>query len=52
MLTVSIRTLDLLMANGDIPVVKIGKCVRIREDALAFYVDAVEIRSNMKRRKK
>ena len=41
-LRVSLRTVDSLIATGDIPVVRIGSAVRIRPAALERLVDARE----------
>lgn len=39
LLSVSLRTVQDRVAAGDLPVVRIGRCVRVRPDQLRAYVD-------------
>ncbi len=41
-LNVSIRTLDYQVAVGELPAVKIGKCVRFRPCQIARFIEARE----------
>ncbi len=50
-LGVSLRTIDVLIASGDLQFVKIGRCVRFRPSAFEFFVEAHETRTNPRRRK-
>lgn len=50
-LGLSLRTVDQLIANGDLPIVKIGKSVRIRPASLENLIEARETRSGSKPRK-
>ena len=43
-LHVSLRTVDLLIAKRDLPVVKIGKSVRIKPQTLEALIEARETR--------
>ena len=45
-LATCIRKLDLLIASGDIAVVRIGKSVRIRPSALDYFIESRESRVN------
>ncbi len=45
-LNVSIRTIAMLIARGDLPSVKLGRCTRIRGSALDSLIDAREARRN------
>jgi len=38
-LNVSIRTIERMQQNGEIAFVKIGKCVRMREEYLENWID-------------
>lgn len=49
-LGVSLRTVDELIASGDIPVVRIGKSVRFRPEALENFIDARETRINPRKK--
>ena len=51
LLNVSIRTVDEKIASGDIPVVRIGRSVRFRPEALELYVEALETRIRFRRRR-
>jgi excisionase family DNA binding protein len=51
-LSVSIRTIDEKISSGDIPVVRIGRSVRIRPETLERFVDAMETRVNFRRRRR
>ena len=44
-LAVSVRTIHTLIASGDLPVVRLGRAVRIRRSALQFLIEAHETRS-------
>jgi excisionase family DNA binding protein len=51
MLSIGLRTLDQLLADGEIPVVRIGKTsVRFRPSALREFCEARETRLDPKRR--
>lgn len=41
-LGVSLRTLDALIASGDLPTVRFGRSVRIRPSALDYLVESRE----------
>lgn len=41
-LGVSLRTLDALIASGDLPIVRFGRSVRIRPSALDYLVESRE----------
>jgi excisionase family DNA binding protein len=43
-LNVSLRTTDELIASGDLPVVRIGRAVRIRQSAIDYLIEARESR--------
>ena len=45
-LGVSLRTIDSLISTGDLPVVRLGKAVRIRPSALEYLIEARETRTN------
>ena len=49
-LSVSLRTVDELISRGDLPVVRIGKSVRVRPTALDYLIEARESRTNPKRK--
>lgn len=51
-ITTCLRTLDEKIASGDIPVIRIGKAIRIRRSALDAFLEASESRANPKRRKR
>ncbi len=51
-LSVGLRTLDHLLASGDLPVVRIRGAVRIRYSAIESFLDARESRQNPKRAKR
>jgi excisionase family DNA binding protein len=45
-LAVSLRTIDSLIASGDLPCVKIGRSARIRPAALEGFIESRETRRN------
>lgn len=45
-LGVSLRTVDELISTGDLPVVRLGRAVRIRPSALDYLIEARETRTN------
>ncbi|WP_369335599.1 helix-turn-helix domain-containing protein [Luteolibacter arcticus] len=47
-LSVSIRKLDLLIAAGDLPAVRIGAAVRVRPSAIDYLIEARESRGPKK----
>jgi excisionase family DNA binding protein len=47
-LSLSVRTIDELIASGDLSVVRIGRTVRIRPSAIAYFVEARETRGRRK----
>ena len=49
-LATCLRSVDELIASGDLPVVRIGRSVRIRPSALEFLIEARETRANPRRR--
>lgn len=49
-LAISLRTLDLHVALGNLPVVKIGKSARFRHSSLEFFIESNETRIHPKRR--
>lgn len=49
-LAISLRTLDLQIANGNISVCRIGGAVRFRPTALDYFIEANEHRMSAKRR--
>jgi excisionase family DNA binding protein len=49
-LCVSLRTVDELISTGDIPVVRLGRSVRIRPAALDCLIEANETRTNPNRK--
>lgn len=50
-LGVGLRTLDQLLADGEIAVVRIGAAVRIRPSAIEYFCEARETNLSAKRRK-
>lgn len=48
-LAVSVRTTHTLIAHGDLPVVRIGRAVRIRQSALQALIEARETRVKPRR---
>lgn len=48
-LSVSVRTLDELISTGDLSVVRIGRTVRIRPSAIAYFVEARETRGSRRK---
>ena len=49
-LALSVRMIDELVKSGDLPVVRIGRSVRIRPSALDYFIEARESRVNSRRR--
>lgn len=49
-LSLSIRKLDMLIASGDLPVVRMGKAVRVRPSAIDYLIEARESRGPAKRK--
>ena len=47
-LSVSIRKLDMLIASGDLPAVRMGKAVRVRPSAIEYFIEARESRGARK----
>jgi len=50
-LGVSLRTIDELISTGDLPVVRLGRAVRIRPSAIDYLIEARETRANPRNRK-
>ena len=50
-LGIGLRTFAQLVADGEIPVVRIGAQVRIRPSAIDYFIEARETRLGSKRRK-
>ena len=48
-LNCSTRTIDKEIAAGNLAAVRIGRAVRIRPSALAYYIEAHESRVNLRR---
>lgn len=48
-LHVSLRTIDEFISTGDLPVVRLGRSVRIRPSALDFLIEGRETRANPRR---
>lgn len=51
-LSQSVRTIDNLIASGDLPVVRIGRSIRIRPSAIDYFIEARESRVKMNVRRK
>jgi len=51
LLAVSLRTIDELIQTGDLPVVRLGRSVRIRQSAIDYLIEARESRVKPKARK-
>ncbi|MEY4569972.1 MAG: Helix-turn-helix domain [Verrucomicrobiota bacterium] len=49
-LHVSLRTIDELISTGDLPVVRLGRSVRIRPSALDYLIEARETRANPRKK--
>jgi len=47
-LCLSVRKIDLLVASGDLPAVRIGRSIRIRPSALDYLIEARESRTNLR----
>ena len=45
-LAVSLRTVDELISSGNLPVVRLGRAVRIRQSAIDYLIEANETRRN------
>jgi excisionase family DNA binding protein len=45
-LNVSLRTVDELVSTGDIPVVRLGRSVRVRPSSIEYLIEARESRVN------
>lgn len=52
LLFVSLRTVDNLIASGDLAAIHIGRTVRIRPSAIAYFCESNETRSNPRTGKK
>jgi excisionase family DNA binding protein len=52
LLNVALRTVDALIATGDVPCVRIGRAIRFRPAALQMFVEASESRRNPRRARK
>ncbi len=50
MLGIGLRTIDTLIASGDLPCVRIGRSVRFRPSALELFIESREMRRNPRRR--
>jgi excisionase family DNA binding protein len=48
-LHVSLRTVDEFISTGDIPVVRLGRSVRIRPSAIDYLIEARETRTKPRR---
>jgi excisionase family DNA binding protein len=46
----ALRTVDGLIAKGDLPAVRIGKSVRIRRTSIAYLIEARESRGPAKKK--
>ena len=44
----SVRMIDMLIASGELPAVRIGRSVRIRPSSLDYFVEARESRVKVK----
>lgn len=51
LLNISLRSLDDQIAKRTLPVVRIGRAVRFRPEALKAYVEAIESKMNARRRR-
>ena len=51
-LSVSLRSIDTLIASGDLPVVRLGRAVRIKPAAIDYLVDSRESRINPRQKRK
>lgn len=49
-LNVSIRTVDELLARGELPACRVGGSIRFREETLSRYVEGLESRIVPRRR--
>ena len=50
MLGIALRTLDTLIASGDLPCVHIRRSVRLRPSALELFIESREMRRNPRQR--
>jgi excisionase family DNA binding protein len=48
-LGISVRTMDDLISKGEVPVVRVGRSVRIRPSALDYFVEARETHAKRRR---
>lgn len=48
----SVRTVDKLIDTGELPAVRIGRSVRVRQSAIEYFIEAHESRVNLKIRRK
>lgn len=44
----SVRMVDMLIASGELPAVRIGRSVRIRPSAIEYFISARESRTKIK----
>ncbi len=44
----SVRTVDKLIESGELPVVRIGRSIRIRPSAIEYFIEARESRVKIK----
>ncbi len=49
-LAVSLRTIDELISSGDLPVIRLGRSVRIRPSAIDYLIEARETRVNPRKK--
>ena len=47
-LSQSVRMVDMLIAAGELPAVRIGRSVRIRPSAIEYFIEARESRGKVK----
>ena len=50
MLGIGLRTIDTLIASGDLPCVRIRRSVRLRPSALELFIESREMRRNPRQR--
>jgi len=51
-LGVSLRTVDALIAAGELPCVRIGRCVCVRPSSVDRFIEARETRANVRLRRR